>query len=58
MSSPNESPWENARRGRWVEGGGGDRGRGQRLLTSVKDEDRGVVPGPEAEWKTTLKILG
>ena len=40
-----------------VESGGDDWGRGQRLLTSVKDEDRGVVPGPEAEWKTTLKIF-
>ena len=48
---------ENARLVRWVESGGDDRGRGQRLLTSVKDEDRGVVPGPEAEWKTTLKIF-
>ena len=38
-----------------VESGGDDWGRGQRLLTSVKDEDRGVVP--EAEWKTTLKIF-
>ena len=40
-----------------VESGGDDWGRGQRLLTSVKDEDRGVVPEAEwNEWNTTFKF--